>query len=323
MVAKSAIIAIVIAAIGAAIAAGVGAYFLVYHHHAPRSLITVSKTAQIQKGQTTQKKVTRTTTTTQQQHRTQRYRVTRRVMYGKLLSMFGMRYENATAQDVKLFNETLNLFLGLDKLKEFTIYIPAIKLILSGYGTSMRYVLTNIEIGIDKVHNMTYVRTIVPTYSAKESIEMCAKILPNGTYRTCMVITTEMNNRKVTRRMCNITTPIASYGHRLRMIKFVTKLLHELSDVRYYVVVLNSTRFICKCGLRNVGNFTSLYKIPTLPSYTGIGNVTLCLCLHPGETAPSVIIIDLRSNGVRVSVLMYISRIVPYFNYEACKSILG
>ncbi len=317
VVSKGVIIAIIIAVAGAAAAAGVGVYFMTHHHYGyphhapPQHVITVGKTPQTQKPTQTQ--------TTPQKHRVQ---ARRRVLgYGEVFNVLNIAYRNATENEAKLFNETLGLVEKMKNLKELTIDIPVIKVILSGYGTSMKYTIRNMVISFDKIRNMTYIEMSVSMYSATEKIMSCTELLHNNTYRTCTETIMIVGGRKIVRRSCNMTSSIM-YGirHRIRITELVSKLLKSLRNSKYYYVTFNSTSYVCKCGL--ISNLTNIGEVSILPTYASLKNLTLCLCLHPGSTYPELMIMRTYSGGVSIIMFMYVSKIEPYFNYTACESVM-
>jgi len=317
VVSKGVIIAIIIAVAGAATAAGVGIYFMTHHHYRyPQHVITVGKTSQTQRP--SQAAPQKHGTHAPPQHAVPQRRL---LGYGEVLNMFNIVHRNATQDEVKLFNETLKLVEETKNLKKLTIEIPVVRLILSGYGTSMKYTIRNMIISINKERNMTYIEMSVSMYSTTEKIMSCTELLHNNTYRTCTETIMIVGGRKMIRKTCNNTQSMMYELHRrIRITELVSKILRSLRNSRYYYATFNSTSYICKCGI--VSSLSSLNGVSILPTYTSLKNLTICLCLHPGATYPEIMIMRTYSGGVSIVLFMYVSKIEPYFNYTACEAVM-
>ncbi|NPB00165.1 MAG: hypothetical protein GXO10_02210 [Crenarchaeota archaeon] len=316
MVSKGAIIVIIIAIAGVITAAGLGLYLITHsytypHHTVQEKIITVGES---QHGESSRRPVSHGHSV-EKNHRLW-------PNYGNVLRELNIVYRDATESEIKLFNETETLVNETAQLKKFTIYIPIVKVILSGYGTSMTYIARNMIISVDEPHNMTYIETNINMNFIAEKMKVCIKVLHDGSFKICKEMIFMVGGRKAVSRSCNITRlPIYGSHYRTKFIKTIRELLRNLRYVKYYYIMINSTDYVCKCG--TVNNMGEMYNVPIFPTYGSLSNLTLCLCLHPGMSYPEIMIARTYSGDVSVTIFVYLSKIEPYFKYVECESLMN
>jgi len=184
----------------------------------------------------------------------------------------------------------------------------------------MNYVMKDVEIGFDNAHRLIYIRASRTTIPSVSRFIICAQELPEGVYRVSGIVIGEMMGKRIVRKMHNVTMVPPQL---ICSTRGLLQVLRSLRDVRYYVISVNSSEYICKCGVGSMRTMSEIYRIPISVPFFSFKNMTLCLCLRPGMIFPQIVLLGTYSGTGTLITMAYVSRMLPHFDYATCKRLFS